>query len=240
MLKTAPFSTRPLYLQVRDLLVARIVAGEWKPGGTLPNEVDLARELSVSPGTVRRALEEMESERLIYRRQGRGTFVSDHTSEELAIRYTNIRTSKGVRFAGEVASTEFSAGEAHELEQKRLRLRPGNRVTRIHRVRQSGNVPFMVEHVALPDSLFPGLSELRDVPHRITLLAQQFNLLLGRAEEQVRVAKADDEIAKELQIATDTPILSLDRVVYTLDGRPVEWRQAKCHFGDEVYWTEMT
>src|SRR5687768_13045774 len=95
MLKTAPFSTRPLYLQVRDLLVARIVAGEWKPGGTLPNEVDLARELSVSPGTVRRALEEMESERLIYRRQGRGTFVADHTSEELAIRFTNIRTSKG-------------------------------------------------------------------------------------------------------------------------------------------------
>ena len=63
MLKTAPFSTRPLYLQVRDLLVARIVAGEWRPGGTLPNEVDLARELSVSPGTVRRALEEMRNVR---------------------------------------------------------------------------------------------------------------------------------------------------------------------------------
>jgi GntR family transcriptional regulator len=94
--------------------------------------------------------------------------------------------------------------------------------------------------VSLPDSLFPCLSDAREVPHRITLLAQQFGLLLGRAEEQVRVDKADDEIAKDLQIATDTPILSLDRVVYTLDGRPVEWRLAKCHFGEEVYWTEMT
>jgi GntR family transcriptional regulator len=240
MLKTSPFSTRPLYLQVRDLLVARIVAGEWKPGGTLPNEVDLARELSVSPGTVRRALEEMESERLIYRRQGRGTFVADHTSEELAIRYTNIRTSKGVRLAGEIGGAELSTGEAHELEQKRLRLRPGSRVTRIQRIRQSGNVPFMVECVVLPHHLFPGLSDLREVPHRITLLAQQFNLLLGRAEEQVRADVADDRIAKALQIATDTPILSLDRVVYTLDGRPVEWRLAKCHLGNEVYWTEMT
>jgi GntR family transcriptional regulator len=97
-----------------------------------------------------------------------------------------------------------------------------------------------VEHVALPESLFPGLSDVREVPHRITLLAQQFGLLLGRAEEQVRVARADDEIAQELRIAADTPILSLDRVVYALDGRPVEWRHAKCHFGDEVYWTEMT
>ena len=150
MLKTAPFSTRPLYLQVRDLLVARIVAGEWKPRGTLPNEVDLARELSVSPGTVRRALEEMESERLIYRRQGRGTFVADHTSEELAIRYTNIRTSKGVRLAGEIGGAELSTGEADELEQKRLRLRPGSGVTRIQRIKQSGNVPFMVVRGAAP------------------------------------------------------------------------------------------
>ena len=240
MLKTAPFSTRPLYLQVRDLLVARIVAAEWKPGATLPNEVDLARELSVSPGTVRRALEEMEGERLIYRRQGRGTFVADHTSEELAIRYTNIRTSKGVRFAGEIARVQLSASEAHEMEQKRLRLRPGAQVMRIRRVRQSAGIPFMVEDVTLPDSLFPGLSDLREVPHRITLLAQQFGLLLGRAEEQVRASKANGEIAEELRIAKDTPILTLDRVVYTLDGRPVEWRLARCHFGDEVYWAEMT
>ena len=240
MLKTAPFSTRPLYLQVRDLLVARIATAEWKPGATLPNEVDLARELSVSPGTVRRALEEMEGERLIYRRQGRGTFVADHTSEELAIRYTNIRTSKGVRFAGEIALARLTAGEAQELEQKRLRLRPGAQVMRIHRVRQSAGVPFMVEDVTLPESLFPGLSGSQEVPHRITLLAQQFGLLLGRAEEQVRVSKADGEIAKELQVAKDTPILVLDRVVYTLDGRPVEWRSGKCHLGDEVYWTEMT
>lgn len=240
MLKTAPFSTRPLYLQVRDLLVARIVAAEWKPGATLPNEVDLARELSVSPGTVRRALEEMEGERLIYRRQGRGTFVADHTSEELAIRYTNIRTSKGVRLAGEIAHVQLSAGEAHDVEQKRLRLRPGAQVMRIRRVRQSAGIPFMVEDVTLPDSLFPGLSDLREVPHRITLLAQQFGLLLGRAEEQVRASSANSEIAEELRIAKDTPILVLDRVVYTLDGRPVEWRLAKCHFGDEVYWAEMT
>lgn len=240
MLKTAPFSTRPLYLQVRDLLVARIVAAEWKPGATLPNEVDLARELSVSPGTVRRALEEMEGERLIYRRQGRGTFVADHTSGELAIRYTNIRTSKSVRFAGEIARVQLSAGEAHEMEQKRLRLRPGAQVMRIRRARQSAGIPFMVENVTLPGSLFPGLSDLRDVPHRITLLAQQFGLLLGRAEEQVRASKADSEIAEELGIAKDTPVLILDRVVYTLDGRPVEWRLARCHFGDEVYWTEMT
>jgi len=240
MLKTAPFSTRPLYLQVRDLLVGRIAAGEWRPGGTLPNEVDLARDLGVSPGTVRRALEQMEEERLIHRRQGRGTFVADHTSEELAIRYTNVRNSSGVRIAGQVARASTGRGPASDLEQKRLRLRPNAGVTRIHRVRLYDDTAFMVEEVSLPDSLFPGLADQKEIPHRITLLAQQHGILLGRAEEQVRIALADEQTAHELSVARKTPLLQLDRVVYSLDGRPVEWRLAKCNFGDEVYWTEMT
>lgn len=240
MLKSAPFSTRPLYLQVRDLLVGRIVAGEWKPGGTLPNEVDLARDLNVSPGTVRRALEQMEEERLIHRRQGRGTFVADHSSEELAIRFTNIRDSSGVRISGEVTQASTSHARASEMEQKRLRLRPHAMVIRVHRVRLHHRGPFMVEDVSLPESLFPGLVERDEIPHRITLLAQAFGILLGRAEEQVRIVSADEEAASALAVAIEAPLLLLDRVVYTLDGRPVEWRLAKCNFGDEVYWSEMT
>lgn len=239
MLKTAPFSTRPLYLQVRDLLVSRIAGGEWKPGATLPNEVDLARDLSVSPGTVRRALEQMEEERLIHRRQGRGTFVADHTSDELAIRYTNIRDSHGVRISGEVADARYAHGPASDLEQRRLRLRPSANVTRIHRIRRNNETPFMVEDVALPDALFPGMAGRKEVPHRIALLAQEYGVLLGRAEEHVKIVLADEQVAKELAIPRRTPLLQLDRVVYSLDGRPVEWRLAKCNLGDEVYSTEM-
>src|SRR3990167_8208192 len=58
------FSTRPLYLQAKDMLVQRIVAGTWKPGAAIPNEIELSRELGISVGTVRKALDEMASERL--------------------------------------------------------------------------------------------------------------------------------------------------------------------------------
>ena len=239
MLKTAPFSTRPLYLQVRDLLVSRITAGEWKPRSALPNEVDLARDLSVSPGTVRRALEQMEDEHLIHRRQGRGTFVADQASDELAIRYTNIRTPVGARVAADVKQVEVEQGPAHEAEQKRLRLRAHAHVTRVRRIHRSGHAPIMVEDAILPDTLFPGLETGREIPHGITLLAQQFGILLGRAEERVKVGYADPKTAAHLSITETTPVLELDRVVYALDGRPAEWRRAKCHFGDEVYWTEI-
>jgi GntR family transcriptional regulator len=226
-------------MRYRDLLVGRIAAGEWKPGNTLPNEVDLARELNVSPGTVRKALDQMEGEHLVFRRQGRGTFVADQSSEEMAVRFTNIRAADGSKLSGHVAGIELSEGKASEVEQRKLRLRAGAGVIRVHRVRLHEQYPFMVEDVSLPEALFPNLAALSPFPHLITLLAQQFGLLLGKAEEQIRVAVADERVAKDLAVAEGAPLLELDRVVYTLDGRPVEWRVAKCNFASQVYSTEM-
>src|SRR5262249_5221027 len=67
---------RPLYAQVKELLIARLVRGEWRPGGVLPSEFSLAATFGVSQGTVRKALDEMAAQNLVVRRQGRGTFVA--------------------------------------------------------------------------------------------------------------------------------------------------------------------
>jgi hypothetical protein len=53
---------------VRDALVSRIASGQWKPNAPIPKESDLAREFGVSSGIMRKALEIMESERLLTRR----------------------------------------------------------------------------------------------------------------------------------------------------------------------------
>src|SRR3546814_11201727 len=66
---------RPLYAQVRTLLLQRLIEGIWKPGTALPSEMQLAQELGVSQGTVRKALDDLAAENLVVRRQGSGTFV---------------------------------------------------------------------------------------------------------------------------------------------------------------------
>src|SRR5262245_39987981 len=124
-------STRALYVQVRDALAGRIATGEWKPGFAVPNEGDLAGDLGGSSGTVRKALELLEADKLITRRQGRGTVVNDPASHELACRFIRIRTADGERVSGEVTSQAISEGAANELECSRLRLRAGERVYRI-------------------------------------------------------------------------------------------------------------
>jgi len=71
------FNTRPLYMQLRDNLADKISKGEWKPGHQLPNEHDLAVDFGVSSGTMRKALDMLEREGFLVRKQGRGTIVLD-------------------------------------------------------------------------------------------------------------------------------------------------------------------
>src|SRR5262245_61739232 len=143
-------SKNALYLQVRDALAQRIATGEWRPGTAVPNERDLAHEIGVSSGTVRKALELLEGERLISRRQGRGTVVNDPTSDQLVCRFIRLRTADGESISGEVASQSISKGAANEPECARLRLSAGDGVYRIRRVRQHGGRKFMVADIALP------------------------------------------------------------------------------------------
>ena len=86
---------QPLYRQVQDLLTQRLIEGFWKPGAALPSELALAEELGVSHGTVRKALNEMVARNLLRRRQGRGTYVSEHTQESSLFRFFRLRHPDG-------------------------------------------------------------------------------------------------------------------------------------------------
>lgn len=239
IMSSARFSNRPLYLQLRDALAERIAGGEWKPGSAIPNESDLAREFGVSAGTMRKALDLMESERLLTRRQGRGTFVNDQTSDELAARFSNLRALDGSRVCGEVMSADVSEGRANALECERLGLQADDDVYRIHRIRNHKGQVYLVEDVSLPAALFPGLAAKTGVADRIIVLAQEYGLLLGKAAERVSLGAAAPAVAQALNVSAGSPIMVLDRVVMALDGRPIEWRVGHCHLVDKYYMAEM-
>lgn len=240
MISASRFSNRPLYLQLRDALAERIASGEWKPTAAIPNESDLAREFGVSAGTMRKALDMMEAERLLTRRQGRGTFVNDQSSDELAARFSNIRGPDGKRVCGLVKSAEVTEGLASEVECARLRLRPEEPVYRIHRVRHHKGQIFLVEDVTLPATLFPDLEHKKAaVMDRVIVLAQEYGILLGKADERVSLSGAPATVAQKLGVAAGSPVLVLDRIVLALDGLPIEWRMGWCHLADRYYMAEM-
>lgn len=230
---------RPLYMQVRDLLLQRITSAVWKPGSPLPSEVDLAKELGVSSGTVRKALDRLEAEHVVSRRQGKGTFVNDGSAGEVAWRYDNIRDKDNQGIVASIVTSDVSTGPASEVEQQRLELPEGEQVVRIRQVHYNDGRPYMYEDVSLPERLFSGLATRGDVPRGVAELAQQFGLILGRGCERVSLALASDAVAGKLSVAVGSALLRLDRVVFAIDGHPVQWRIALCHLTDEQYVTEF-
>src|ERR1700694_5896804 len=153
----ARFSKKPLYMQLRDVLAERVSAGAWRPVTAIPTESDLAREFGVSAGTMRKALDLMEAERLLTRRQGRGTFVNDQASDELSLRFSSLRAANGDHLDGQGKTQSVGEDAPNELERIRLRLGPLDRIYRIHRTRLHKSQPFMVEHAAVPITMFPSL-----------------------------------------------------------------------------------
>jgi GntR family transcriptional regulator len=72
-------TARPLHVQLRDDLAARIADGEWPPGFAIPPGYDLAATYDVSLHTVRRAIDHLVDEGVLKRKQGSGTFVRRRT-----------------------------------------------------------------------------------------------------------------------------------------------------------------
>lgn len=227
-------STRALYLQIRDHLAHEIAAGALRPGAALPNEAELAKLFGVSLGTLRNALEALENERLITRHHGRGTFVRDYAAGTQTP-FDNLRFGDGQLAPLTVQLLGSTSGKASAEEQGHLRLGYSDLVTRQRQVRHL-EVPIAVELKSIATSRFSSLDPARlAAPYEIAVLAQEHGILLGDAFESVAIAEADAKIAELLAVHRGTPLLKLDRIVYSLDQIPIEWRISYCHLTSVKY-----
>ncbi|MDX2290555.1 MAG: GntR family transcriptional regulator [Hyphomicrobiaceae bacterium] len=228
MSSKAMFQTRSLYLLVYDELANRVATGLWKPGAMLPSEQELAAELSVSTGTVRKALAELESRHLIERRQGRGTFVVDQETERICDRFCNFYNADGRRFAGAIIVKELTTEPAAAEEQKLFRLPSESQCVRIHQVRQMHGQVFMSEEVAVPAALFSAIKTQGDIPPNLGSLAQRNGIILENAVETVELRPLTARAAADLERQPGEPALFVRRVVYATGHRPVHLRCGYC------------
>ncbi|MEO0617947.1 MAG: GntR family transcriptional regulator [Pseudomonadota bacterium] len=238
--QTARSATRdgvPLYDQVRETLARQISSGELAPGAALPSEFQLAAQLGVSQGTVRKALNTLTRERLVVRRQGKGTFVVEQTPADVHFRFFNVFHADGRRVLPGSRGTRVRSGKANAEECARLRLAPGAPVWRIARLRTLEDRAFMRERVVLSAALFPKLDvRVGGIPNTLYDMFQaDFGVLIVRASDAVWGAACPAALAGTFGIATGTPITVIDRVAYDLDDMPVEWRMSFGHLDGLVY-----
>jgi GntR family transcriptional regulator len=217
---------RPLYQQVEAILLARIVGGDWPPGHNLPSEPDLAAELGVSQGTVRKALAALERRHLIERRQGRGTTVSRHTGDTARHHFFRLRDLHGGAVVSRIIVVSCEPGAATAAEAAALRIAEGAGVFHLRRIRLLDGSPRIFERCTLSGvvvhgfALAPGELSTELYVH----LQRAHGVTIGRAEEELFAGAADPETAAALGKPAGTPLLMVQRIAYDVADRPVEVR----------------
>ncbi|MFN3549182.1 MAG: GntR family transcriptional regulator [Mesorhizobium sp.] len=234
------FAYRPLYAQVRDQLVRRLIDGEWQPGQLIPSEIELAREIGVSQGTIRKALDAMTTEHLLIRRQGRGTFVARPEESRILFQFFRLVPDDGAPRFPDSAILDRQRGAATALEAEALALAPGDPVWRIERVRTLAGAPLLVETITLPAARLSGFGELAAIPNNVYgLYSERWGITIGRASERLKAVAASTADAEALGCAPGTPLLSITRIAFDLENKPVELRVSRClteavHYSSEL------
>lgn len=230
-----PFNTRPLYQQVADEFVSRIVSGAWAPGQSIENETDIARSLGISLGTVRKAFEILSERKLLERHQGRGTVVADFQAPRMRSRFSNIRDLSGTRVSGEVEVRDAVLSLIDEETAARLHVTARTPVLRFRRLRSHAGRIFLTEEVYL--RVDAGARDMTpDALHRAAVQRWTGQDLATHHSERVRAEPATESDRALFGLGEGTAVLRLERVIYSYQDRPLELRVARCHLGADLVY----
>lgn len=239
--RETPAAFSPLYQQIRQLLVQSLERGEWKPGEAIPSEFELAGRYGVSQGTVRKAIDELASEHILIRRQGKGTFVATHQEPVVRFRFLRLNPIEGSTVPATSKILWCRKVRAGGAAAKALDLTPGDALVYIRRLLSFENKPTLVDDIYLPAALFKGLSMevlQANAGPLYGLFESTFGVSMVRADEKVRAVPAPDDVAALLEIAPAYPMLKVDRISYTYGDRAVELRYG--HYLTDQYFYRNT
>jgi len=228
----------PLYRGVKQALTQRLAAGRWAPGEALPSEARLAEQYRVSIGTVRKAVDDLVSQHVLVRRQGRGTFVALHDASRLLHQFFRVVRRDGEQQLPDAELVGFGRGRATADEASRLRVETGAGVIRIRNLLRLAGRPVVADDIVLPAALFPDLTRkvLSARENTIYNLYQtRYGINVVRAVEHLRAATADRVVAKLLEVAPGAALLEIERVALTYRDAPVEWRRSLVNTSQHDY-----
>ncbi len=220
----------PLYYQLENLLREKITSGFFVAGDRLPTESELTTQYSVSRITVRQALSALADEGLIERRQGRGTFVAARrTPQRKSFDGTIHLTGSldeliemGLETPVKVLAMNRVEADMHEAEI--LGLKAGEPIYRLKRLRARDGQPYSLIVNYLPAEIGARLTrEELGSGALLRLLETKFGLELRDAKQRITAALADPYVAGLLNVRIGSPLLSIERTVFTMDDRPIEY-----------------
>ncbi|MEJ6766376.1 GntR family transcriptional regulator [Methylophilaceae bacterium Uisw_097] len=233
---------QPLYEKVKKKITESLVQGEWRPGEAIPSETELANVYEVSQGTVRKAIDELSADSILIRRQGKGTYVATHNEENIQLRFLRLTSNFGLKEKLDNQLVSFSKEKATNKLSKILNINPASTIISLKRVLTFNEKPLILDVIKIPAQSFRGLTAEMIVKKKGSMYRMyetDFGVRMLRADEKIRAINANFESASLLNVKENTPLLSVERISYTYENKPIEWRLGLCITDNHYYRSEL-
>src|SRR5580693_4207772 len=211
----------PAYRRIQGAIRKVIEAGELRPGDLVTSERELAKIHDVSLMTARHALASLETEGVVERRRGVGTFVAApkiHFNKLMS--YTEQMGSRSLTAGSKVLFAKIIDNE--EEATARLALAPKSRVLKLERLRHAAGEPFALETCYLSAARFSALlSAPLQRESLFGILERDYKVEIGYSDEEVDATAADPRTADLLDVPRREPVLRIRQVIFSTNGKAV-------------------
>jgi GntR family transcriptional regulator len=234
-------SKLPLYHQLYQILRSNITGREWQPGDMIPPESELIERYQVSRTTVRQVLDLLANEGLIYRQQGRGTFVAHPTVEHGLVRIVNFTEDMRMRGCEPSSKVLFSGlvPAPPDIAEK-LQIEPGEELARLERLRLADGEPMGVEESYLVHRYCPGVLQHDYVSNSLReTLGQDYGIRWTHARQTIRAILAPRDLADLLAIRPKSALLFVERISFSQQNIPVEFLRIYYRADRYVLYNEL-
>ena len=221
----------PRYYQIKQVIKKWIINDEIGMGKKIPSENELASSFHVSRLTVRQALSQLIQEGFLTSRRGDGTYVTDNAKllDSYNLEFSGFMDDLFYQISrSKTKSVEIRRKELSKPIREKLEL-PGKEkeIVQIKRVRFIDNRSFAHTVNYLPVEIGKKFTKkaLMKKP-LLQIMEQDFEILFTEAFQTIEASFADQSLAKKLEVPPGSPILFVERIMYTKRRKPVELVQS--------------
>ena len=209
-------SRAPKYVQVKEEIRRKILSKEWVEGCRIPVEAEFCEMYGVSRITVRKALEELQSEGYLIKIQGKGTFVQSQTHEQHLSKFYSFREELNKRGVEEEAVVlEVCILDASEEIAAKLGIEAGQSVFRVHRIRRTKQGPYAIETSYIPYHLCRWITKQKINEDGLYRTLANNGVVVNSAKESFRAINVNKEQSNLLDVRIDAAAIALTRTAYS-------------------------